>query len=250
MTLHVLLLSLRIPFDSSVQCQPVGTIHAVEKPLGIYECRAPTAFLWSLRFTLATLWVCLWWVRINIKEFYAPQVRLVIFKNKNSSNKMKQNTPQVVTTEEPFFEQAPEMIPPQTPVPSLFQSPPPLECKGTERTTPTHSQKAWRRATFPHCSPVPAPAQSSGPSPCCFPPLPSPCSVTATSEELGLCLASSSTPVTVALQHIFVLLRENWFITFHQFQVMFVHTRWSPWLSLVTIRHHTIDPPSSILLTL
>lgn len=55
MTLHVLLLSLRIPFDSSVQCQPVGTVHVVEKPLGIYECWAPTAFLWSLRFTLATL---------------------------------------------------------------------------------------------------------------------------------------------------------------------------------------------------
>ena len=57
---------------------------------------------------------------------------------------MKQNTPQVVTMEEP--KQAPEMIPPQTPVPSLFQPPqrwwlflPPLECEGTERTTPTHS---------------------------------------------------------------------------------------------------------------
>ena len=106
------------------------------------------------------------------KEFHAPQARLVIFKNKNSSNKMKQNTPQVVTTEEPFFEEAPEMTPPQTPVPSVFQPPqqlwlflPPLECKGTERTTPTHSQKACRRATFPHRSPCPLLLSRLGPPP-------------------------------------------------------------------------------------
>lgn len=179
MTLHVLLLSLRIPFDSSVQCQPVGTVHVVEKPLGIYECWAPTAFLWRLRFTLATLWVCLWWVRVHIKEFHAPQARLVIFKNKNSSNKMKQNTPQVVTTEELFFEEAPEMTPPQTPVPSVFQPPqqlwlflPPLECKETERTTPTHSQKAWRRATFPHRSQCPLLRGRLGPPPAALTPLP------------------------------------------------------------------------------
>lgn len=128
---------------------------------------------------------------------------------------MKQNTPQVVTPEEPFFEEAPEMTPPQTPVPSVFQPPqqlwlflPPLECKETERTTPTHSQKAWRRATFPHHSPALSCAVVWA-----LPLLLSPRSQSllcdCSSEELGLCLASSSKPVTVALQHIFVFLREK-----------------------------------------
>lgn len=120
-------------------------MHVVEKPLGIYESGAPTTFLWSLRFTLATLWVCLWWMRINIKEFHAPQASLVIFKNKNSSNKMKQNTPQVVTTEEWFFEQGPEMTPPQIAVPSVFQ--PPLAVVAVPPSSGMHGN--WTYHTHP-----------------------------------------------------------------------------------------------------
>lgn len=114
--------------------------------------------------------------------------------------------PQVANTEEQFIEQASrDATCPQRSVPAAFLRPQlwwqflaPLECTGNESSTPSHSQKPWKRASCPprlslasSCS-VPGPSASLLP-----PPTPGPSSGCKRRGAPGAVLCLLPQPVTV-----------------------------------------------------
>ena len=157
---------------------------------------------------------------------------------------MKQNTPQVATTEERFFEQAPEM--PSVPRDRLLQCFSPLSCCGCSSLLwnvqemnaphPPIHKKAWKRATSPPQFSSASSCSVRWPHPLRSPSL-TPILVLRLQQGRSWGLAWPAASTLVVPWRIFILLRQNWYITLHQFQYEVITM-----ISLVTIHHHTIDP--------